>query len=171
VTPTPSGTTMSLSNQAVLDAVHLFPLYQLRKLRQRAAVVAKWRRRAQVVAKRQRRARRLPVLLRPQARAQLRVVRPGLRRRIMVSVEELGGQDQPLAGHIRARILARITHSVCEVILGFWKGEGAISGGFWGKLLTLFCELVGKGGVLKGCEDVGRCIYEGRRVHIVSYLS
>jgi hypothetical protein len=43
-------------------------------------------------------------------------------------VEELGGQDRPLAGHIRARILARITHSVCEVILGFWKGRVTISG-------------------------------------------
>jgi len=55
-------------------------------------------------------------------------VQPEPRRRIGVSVEELGGQDRPLAGHILARILARITRSVCEVILGFWKGEVTISG-------------------------------------------
>jgi len=51
----------------------------------------------------------------------------------MASVGELGGQDRLLARvHTRARILARITHSVCEVMLGFWRGEGETSGGFGG---------------------------------------
>jgi len=68
-------------------------------------------------------------------------VRPEPRRRIMVSVGELGGQDRLLARvHIRARILARITHNVCEVILSFWKGEGEISGGFGGSFTHSFAS-------------------------------
>jgi hypothetical protein len=72
-----------------------------------------------------------------------------------------GGQDRLFARvHIHARFLARITHSVCEVMLGFWKGEGETSGGLGGKLQTLFCKVIAEGRVLKGCQDLGGCIYD-----------
>jgi hypothetical protein len=63
----------------------------------------------------------------------------------MVSVGALGGRGRLLVRvRIRARILVRITRSVCEEIFGFWN-----IGGFGVEIQKLFCELVDDGGVLR----------------------
>ena len=86
-------------------------------------------------------------------------MRPDLRRRITVSVEELGGLDRLLVVHIRAHILVHITHSVFELALGFWKGKGEISWRFWGKLQRLLYKLVAEDRGSKKDEDGEGCIY------------
>jgi hypothetical protein len=75
----------------------------------------------------------------------------------MVNVVGLGGRGRRLVRvRIRARILVRITRSVCEVIFGVWRGEGEYWG-FWGGHSETLLTSVVDGGVLRRCgtwEDV-----------------
>jgi hypothetical protein len=78
----------------------------------------------------------------------------------MVSVVGLGGRGRRLVRvRIRARILVRITRSVCEVIFGVWRGEGEYWG-FWGGHSETLLTFGGGWWSAEKMWDVGGCIYE-----------